>query len=124
MSFSVVSAYFTSSPGVTGNPAKQTVPNESVKAKLHWKETPGAVRYRIQVALDSSFSKSSIKISKRIDEPHIEFNLPLGTYYWRVRAINALRIMVFRGYLRPRKFRRRLYFRRLELDRLLESSAF
>jgi len=36
---------------------------------------------------------------------------------------NALHIMVSRGYLRPRKFRRRLYFRRVELDRLLESSA-
>jgi hypothetical protein len=40
------------------------------------------------------------------------------------KTANALRIMVFRGYLRPRKFRRRLYFRRIELDRLLESSAF
>lgn len=36
---------------------------------------------------------------------------------------NALRIMVYRGYIRPRKFRRRLYFRRVELDRLIESSA-
>jgi hypothetical protein len=43
--------------------------------------------------------------------------------YLRMTA-NALRIMVYRGYIRPRKFRRRLYFRRLELDRLLESSAF
>ena len=40
------------------------------------------------------------------------------------KAANALRIMVYRGYLRPRKFRRRLYFRRIELDRLLESSPF
>lgn len=40
------------------------------------------------------------------------------------KTVNALRIMVFRGYIRPRKFRRRLYFRRIELDRLLESSAF
>lgn len=38
------------------------------------------------------------------------------------KTANALRIMVFRGYIRPRKFRRRLYFRKLELDRLLESS--
>ena len=37
---------------------------------------------------------------------------------------NALLIMVNRGYIRPRKFRRRLYFRRVELDRLLESSAY
>ena len=40
------------------------------------------------------------------------------------KTANALRIMVFRGYLRPRKFRRRLYFRKIELDRLLESSVF
>ncbi len=40
------------------------------------------------------------------------------------KTTNALRIMVFRGYVRPRKFRRRLYFRRTELDRLLESSNF
>jgi hypothetical protein len=37
------------------------------------------------------------------------------------KSTNALRIMVCRGYLRPRRFRRRLYFRRIELDRLLES---
>ncbi len=40
------------------------------------------------------------------------------------KTANALRIMVYRGYIRPKKFHRRLYFRRLELDRLLESSAF
>ena len=40
------------------------------------------------------------------------------------KTTNALRIMVYRGYIRPRKFRRRLYFRKIELDRLLESSVF
>ena len=40
------------------------------------------------------------------------------------KSSNAIRIMVFRGYIRPRKFRRRLYFRRLELDQLLESSVY
>lgn len=38
------------------------------------------------------------------------------------KTANAVSIMVHKGYLKPRKFRRRLYFRRLELDRLLESS--
>lgn len=38
------------------------------------------------------------------------------------KSANALRIMVYRGYLQPRKFRHRLYFRRIELDRLIESS--
>ncbi len=40
------------------------------------------------------------------------------------KSANALRIMVCRGYLKPRRLRRRLYFRKIELDRLLESSAF
>jgi hypothetical protein len=40
------------------------------------------------------------------------------------KTANALRIMVYRGYIRPRRFRRRLYFRKIEIDRLLESSAF
>jgi hypothetical protein len=40
------------------------------------------------------------------------------------KTANALRIMVYRGYVRPRKFRRRLYFLRIELDRLLESSPY
>jgi hypothetical protein len=37
---------------------------------------------------------------------------------------NALRIMVSRGYIRPRRLRRRLYFRKVELDRMLESSTY
>ncbi len=40
------------------------------------------------------------------------------------KTANALRIFVYRGVIRPRKFRRRLYFRRIELERLLESSSF
>jgi len=39
------------------------------------------------------------------------------------KSKNALHIMVSRGYIRPRRFRRRLYFRRIELDRMLESST-
>jgi hypothetical protein len=40
------------------------------------------------------------------------------------KTANALRIMTYRGYIRARKFRNRLYFRRIELDRLLESSPY
>lgn len=40
------------------------------------------------------------------------------------KSANALRIMVYRGHIRPRKFRRRLYFLRVELDRLLECMPF
>ncbi|MCC7441297.1 MAG: helix-turn-helix domain-containing protein [Bdellovibrionales bacterium] len=40
------------------------------------------------------------------------------------KSRNALLIMVNRGYVRPRKFRGRLYFLRIDLDRLLESSPY
>jgi hypothetical protein len=40
------------------------------------------------------------------------------------KTANALRIMTYKGYVRPRRFKRRLYFLRVELDRLLESSTF
>lgn len=39
------------------------------------------------------------------------------------KSVNAVWLLVSRGHIRPRKFRRRLYFRRIELDRLLESSS-
>lgn len=38
------------------------------------------------------------------------------------KTANALRIAVYRGQLRARKWRRRLYFKKIELDRLLEAS--
>ncbi len=40
------------------------------------------------------------------------------------KTVNALHIMVIRGHLRPRKFRNRLFFRRIELERLIESSVY
>ena len=40
------------------------------------------------------------------------------------KTANALRLLVNRGHIRARKFRSRLYFRRIELDRLLESSPY
>jgi len=38
------------------------------------------------------------------------------------KTTNALRIAVHRGHIQCYKWRRRLYFKRTELDRLLESS--
>lgn len=40
------------------------------------------------------------------------------------RTANAIRILASRGILRPRKLGRRLYFRRAELDRVLEGSIY
>lgn len=38
------------------------------------------------------------------------------------KTVGALRVMVCRGQLRAYKWKRRLYFKRSELDRLIESS--
>ena len=40
------------------------------------------------------------------------------------RTANAIRIMASRGILTPRKLGRRLYFRRTDLDRVLETSVY
>ena len=37
------------------------------------------------------------------------------------KSYGALKVMVYRGHIRARKFRRRLYFKRRELDQLLET---
>lgn len=38
------------------------------------------------------------------------------------KSVGAIRVMVCRGQIRARKFRRRLYFKRIELDRTLDSA--
>lgn len=38
------------------------------------------------------------------------------------KSAGALRTAVYRGHIRPRKFHRRLYFNRRELDRLINAS--
>lgn len=38
------------------------------------------------------------------------------------KSVNAIRVLVYRRILRARKFRRRLYFKKEELDRLIETS--
>ena len=69
---------------------------------------------------------STLKIATDMESGQTEFDRLTwldskeAATYLRKTA-NALRIMVYRGYIRPRKFRRRLYFRKVELDRLLES---
>lgn len=39
------------------------------------------------------------------------------------KSVNAIRILVYKKILRARKFRRRLYFRKSELDAAIEASA-
>lgn len=38
------------------------------------------------------------------------------------KSVNALRTAVCRGHIKARKFRRRLYFKRVELDKLIETT--
>lgn len=38
------------------------------------------------------------------------------------KSVNAIHILIARGHLRSRKFRNRLYFNRLELNYLIETS--
>ena len=44
-----------------------------------------------------------------------------AAYYLR-KSANAIRILVFKKILRARKFRRRLYFKKEELDAVIETS--
>ena len=39
------------------------------------------------------------------------------------KSTNAIRTAVCRGHIKARKFRRRLYFKRSELDHLIETSS-
>lgn len=48
-------------------------------------------------------------------------NIHEAAFYLR-KTPNALRLMVSKGYIKPRKLGNRLYFRKIEIDRLLESS--
>lgn len=45
-----------------------------------------------------------------------------AAYYLR-RSVNAIHILVSRGKIRSRKFQRRLYFKKNELDYLIETSS-
>lgn len=38
------------------------------------------------------------------------------------KSVGAIRVMVCRGQIRARKFHRRLYFKKIELDRVLDSA--
>ena len=44
-----------------------------------------------------------------------------AAFYLR-KTTNAVRLLVFKGHLKARKFKRRLYFRRDELDTLIDTA--
>lgn len=83
----------------------------------------------VRARVDESREGSSMKVATSVGNvfetsERLEWlNSEEAARYLR-KTLNALHIMVRRGYVKPRKFRRRLYFRRIELERLLESSIY
>lgn len=61
--------------------------------------------------------------TENVSEPEMNrmtwMNTKEAAQYLR-RTEAAFRAMLHRGYVRPRKFHRRLYFKRTELDRAIE----
>ena len=55
---------------------------------------------------------------------HLEWLTTEEAAQYLRKSANAIRILVHRRILRARKFRRRLYFRKNELDALIETSTF
>lgn len=64
-----------------------------------------------------------LKNSDRFFDNLIWLNTEEAARYLR-KSANAVRILVHKKILRARKFRRRLYFKKCELDSLLETSHF
>jgi excisionase family DNA binding protein len=71
---------------------------------------------------------NSVAFALKADEETLFDNLVWMTsaeaaHYLRI-STNALRVAVCRGQINARRFRRKLYFRKNELDRMLETSRF
>ena len=64
----------------------------STRPTFTWTAVPGAATYTLQVSLDSTFATVAYAASGLVDTSHLMrsgVSLALGTYYWRVRAVNA-----------------------------------
>ncbi len=60
----------------------------STTINLAWYPVPGAARYRVQLASDTTFAQA--RINQVVDSPPISSGqLAAGTYWWRVQAIAA-----------------------------------
>ena len=80
---------------------------------------------------DDSY-KSSHPVYSRASGADDEAPMLFDNYKWMTtneaaaylrKSTNAIRTAVCRGHIKARKFRRRLYFKRSELDRLIETST-
>ena len=66
-----------------------------------------------------------------IDRQNVDQNMLFDNLIWMTteeaafylrKTSNAIRLLVFKGDLKARKFKRRLYFRRDELDTLIDTA--
>ena len=85
--------------------------------------------------MTSNFNSSGNKLITTCYSSPAEANASVTlfeNYYWMTtseaanylrKSSNALRTAVCRGHIKARKFKRRLYFKRSELDRLIETST-
>jgi excisionase family DNA binding protein len=81
---------------------------------------------------DIRYKAPTTQYSRQADNSQEESALIFNNLKWMTtneaaaylrKSTNALRTAVCRGHIKARKFRRRLYFKRSELDRLIETSS-
>lgn len=74
-------------------------------------------------SFERSQQTSEKEYAEKIFDNRIWLTCEEAACYLR-KSVGAIRVMVHRGQLRARKFRRRLYFKRSELDEILETSYY
>lgn len=74
-------------------------------------------------ASSRGYYKSSFKTDDTIFD-NLEWLTTAEAAFYLRKSTDAIRQMVCRGQLRARKFHRRLYFRKIELDQALDISFY
>lgn len=74
-------------------------------------------------ASTNGYNKSSSKMEGMIFD-NLEWLTTAEAAFYLRKSTDAIRQMVCRGQLRARKFHRRLYFRKIELDQALDISFY
>ena len=80
------------------------------------------IDYKVQTTQYSSHVEETLEPSAMLFNNLKWMTTNEAAAYLR-KSTNALRTAVCRGHIKARKFRRRLYFKRSELDRLIETSS-
>ena len=83
--------------------------------------------------VDAGYNSNTSSYNKSVDRPdgrstmlfdNLEWLTTAEAAYYLRKSKDAIRQMVCRGQLRARKFHRRLYFRKVELDHALDTSFY